>query len=288
MGKTLIMAVLAVIIMQADAQNIRITSHDTISVVTWNMRLDTPSDGVNAWPNRKEIFSGVLKSEEPSIFGLQEALYNQVKDIEKAFPHFRRAGVGREDGRTKGEFSAIFFDTTLFRSVASGTFWLSQTPSVPGSMGWDAACTRIVTWAQLSSKQHDKIFFVFNTHFDHIGQAARRNSALLLLHAVDSIAGKAPAVVTGDFNATPDSEPVCILTDKSNSLHFLNAFYLADRADTPFYTYTGFKVGELPGENIDYIFLKHIHKVLSYSVNTFHSGDYYPSDHLPVKAVIVF
>lgn len=252
------------------------------------MRLDTPSDGINAWPNRKELFSEVLKGEEPTVFGLQEALYNQVQDIEKTFPQFRRVGVGREDGRTQGEFSAIFFDTTLYKSASSGTFWLSQTPSVPSSMGWDAACTRVVTWTQLVVKLSGKRFFVFNTHFDHMGQIARHNSALLLLHAVDSLAGTMPAFITGDFNAEPGSEPYSILTDQRDPLHLLNAFHLAEFADTPFYTYTGFKVGGIRGETIDYIFMNQKQKVLKYFVNTYHTGDYYPSDHLPVKAVIVF
>lgn len=261
---------------------------DTLKIVTWNMRLDTPSDGINAWPNRKNLFIEVLKSGKPSVFGLQEALFNQVQDVEKAFPQFARVGGGREDGKTKGEFSAIFFDTTLYTSSASGTFWLSQTPSVPGSMGWDAACTRVVTWTQLVVKQSGKRFFVFNTHFDHMGQVARRNSALLLLRAVDSLAGAAPAFITGDFNAEPGSEPYSILTDKRNPSHLLNAFHLAEFADTPFYTYTGFKVGGIRGETIDYIFLNQKQKVLTYFVNTYNTGGYYPSDHLPVKAVVVF
>ena len=251
------------------------------------MRLDTPSDGINAWPNRKDLFMEVLKSEKPSVFGLQEALYNQIQDVEKAFPQFGRVGFGREDGSTKGEFSAIFYDTALYMSSASGTFWLSQTPSVPGSMGWDAACTRVVTWTQLSVKLSGKKFFVFNTHFDHMGQIARRNSAQMLLHAVDSLAGAAPAFITGDFNAEPGSEPYSILTDERNPSHLLNAFHLAEFADTPFHTYTGFKVGGIHGETIDYIFLNQRLKVLTYFVNTYSTGGYYPSDHLPVKAVIV-
>lgn len=270
------------------AQKLHITAPDTLTIVTWNMRLDTQSDGINAWPERKSIFLDVLRKENPDVFGLQEALYHQVQDVEKAFPRFKRAGVGREDGHTKGEFSAIFFDTLAFRSLSSGTFWLSQTPAVPGSMGWDAACTRVVTWAMLKSVSTGKTVFVFNTHFDHMGQEARRNSAHLLLQAVDSLAAGIPAIITGDFNASPGSEPYCILTDKKNPEHLDNAFYLAGYTDTPFYTYTGFKVGGIPGENIDFIFVKQLGKVLSYSVNTFHSGDYYPSDHLPVKAVIVF
>jgi endonuclease/exonuclease/phosphatase family metal-dependent hydrolase len=270
------------------AQKGGIATPDALNIVTWNMRLDTPSDGPNAWPNRKDVFLKVLKEEAPAIFGLQEALYNQLQDVEKAFPGFKRVGVGREDGRTKGEFAPVFFDTLMFKTVSSSTFWLSQTPNVPGSMGWDAACTRIVTWTQLVLKTDGKKFFVFNTHFDHMGQVARRNSVHMLLHAVDSIAGTSPAIITGDFNAGPDSEPYGILTDNNNPLHFSNAFYLAEQADTPFYTYTGFKVGGIPGENIDYVFLKNIHKVLKYRVNTFHTGDYYPSDHLPVRAVIEF
>lgn len=289
MKKTaIILLITSLFTLTLSAQSLPTVPPDTLKIVTWNMRLDTPSDGINAWPNRKDLFMEVLKSEKPSVFGLQEALYNQVQDVEKAFPQFGRVGVGREDGSTKGEFSAIFYDTVLYTSTASGTFWLSQTPSVPGSMGWDAACTRVVTWTQLSVKQSGKKLFVFNTHFDHMGQIARRNSALMILHAVDSLAGAAPAFIIGDFNAEPGSEPYSILTDKRNPSHLLNAFHLAEFADTPFYTYTGFKVGGIHGETIDYIFLDRRLKVLTYFVNTYNTGGYYPSDHLPVKADIVF
>ena len=269
------------------AQGVRISAQDTLNVITWNMRLDTPDDGINAWPNRKNVFFSVLKNENPHVFGIQEALYNQIQDAEKAFPRYKRVGEGRENGITKGEFSPIFFDTLLYKSISSGTFWLSQTPKVPGSMGWDATCTRVVSWVQLRTIATGKLFFVFNTHFDHMGTMARRNSARLLLHAVDSLAAKSPAIILGDFNADPSSEPYCILTRKSDPAHLTNAFYLAENADTPFYTYTGFKVGGLAGENIDFIFLKPALKVLKYFVNTYHSGDYYPSDHLPVKVILV-
>jgi len=270
------------------AQQENFSSGDPVTVVTWNMRYNNPDDGQNAWPNRKATFLKVLKDENPDVFGLQEALYGQVQDVEKAFPGFGRVGVGREDGKTRGEFSVIFYDTLKFRSISSGNFWLSQTPLVPGSMGWDAACTRIVTWTHLQPKNGGAGFFAFNTHFDHMGQVARRNSARLLLHAVDSLAGTHPAIITGDFNAEPESEPVGILTDKDNPLHFTDSFGIAVTKDSPLYTYTGFKAGEIKGEIIDYIFVRNILKVPGYSVNTYREGDYYPSDHLPVKATIVF
>lgn len=281
-------AVLTVISGCLSAQQENFSSGDPVTVVTWNMRYNNPDDGQNAWPNRKAAFLRILKDEKPDIFGLQEALYDQVQDVEKAFPRFKRVGVGREDGNTKGEFAVIFYDTVKFRSLSSGNFWLSQTPFVPGSMGWDAACTRIVTWTQLQRKNGGAELFVFNTHFDHIGQVARRNSAWLLLHAVDSLAGNRPAIITGDFNAQPGSEPVSILTGKNNPIHFINSSDIAGVADSPSFTYAGFKPGEIQGEIIDYIFIRNIRKVSEYSVNTCHDGDYYPSDHLPVKAKVLF
>ena len=257
-----------------------------ISVLTYNIRLATPDDAPNIWQARKEKVFSMIKDVEPDVFGLQEALYQQLKDIEQAFPGYGMVGVGRDDGRESGEFSPVFFNKKKLELTASGTFWLSQTPLVAGSRGWDAACNRVVSWVSVTEKKSGKKFFVFCTHFDHMGEVARRNSAKLLLHAVDSLAGKFPSIVIGDFNANPESEPYQLLTQKDDPLHFTDALMLCADSKGPSNTYTGFKVGGIKGERIDYIFLKGITKVKSYTVNDANNGEYYPSDHLPVSAIL--
>jgi len=258
-----------------------------LTVLSYNIRLATPGDAPNIWPNRKENVFSLVREASPDVFGLQEALKEQVYDFDKAFPSYSRVGVGRDDGKAEGEFSPVYYNSTKYKALSSGTFWLSQTPEVAGSRGWDAACNRVVSWVQLMEGNSGKPFFVFCTHFDHMGEVARRNSAKLLIHAVDSLAGENAAIVIGDFNATPGSEPYQLITNKTDNAHLTDALTLCKKVKGPEYTYTGFKVGGIPGQRIDYIFLKNISKVKKYAVNDTNNGEYYPSDHLPVSAKLI-
>jgi endonuclease/exonuclease/phosphatase family metal-dependent hydrolase len=258
-----------------------------LTVLSYNIRLATPDDAPNIWTNRKENVFSLIRKASPDVFGLQEALKEQVYDFDKAFPSYSRVGVGRDDGKAEGEFSPVYFNSSKYKALSSGTFWLSQTPEVAGSRGWDAACNRVVSWVQLMEGNSGKPFFVFCTHFDHMGEVARRNSAKLLIHAVDSLAGENAAIVLGDFNATPGSEPYQLITNKTDTAHLTDAHTLCKKVIGPEYTYTGFKVGGIPGQRIDYIFLKNISKVKKYAVNDTNNGVYYPSDHLPVSAKLI-
>lgn len=258
----------------------------SVSVLTYNIRLAIPGDAPNTWDQRKEKVFSIIREASPDIFGLQEALHEQLTDMEIAFPTYTRIGVGRDDGKESGEYSPIFFNSGKFSLLSSGTFWLSQTPLVAGSRGWDAACNRVVTWVKLNDKKSGKIVLAFCTHFDHMGEIARRNSAKLLLHVVDSLSGNDPAVVIGDFNSTPESEPFKIITNPSDPIHLTDSRTLCPNPEGPDFTYTGFTVGGIPGERIDYIFLKGIKRTESFKVNEQNNGVYYPSDHLPVSAVM--
>ena len=257
-----------------------------IIVLSYNIRLATPSDAPNTWNARKQKVFSIIRESKADVFGLQEALHEQVIDIKNAFPDFTKVGVGRDDGIEAGEYSPLFFNAHKYKMLSSGTFWLSQTPSLPGSRGWDAACNRVVSWVKLKDYKTGKIFLVFSTHFDHMGEMARRNSAKLLIHAVDSLSGNYPAVVLGDFNSQPGSEPYNIITDQSDPKHLSDARENCKKPAGPKHTFTGFKVGGQPGERIDYIFLKNKVKVQSFRVNNANNGDYYPSDHLPVSATL--
>jgi endonuclease/exonuclease/phosphatase family metal-dependent hydrolase len=256
-----------------------------LQVMTFNIRLNTASDSLNAWPYRRDNLASQILFHDVDLLGVQEALHNQMVDLKDRLPQYRYVGVGRDDGKEKGEYSAIFYDTTRLQSLQSGTFWLSLTPAVPGSKSWDAAITRIVTWARFKDRKKGKIFFAFNTHFDHLGKEARRESARLLLQKVAELSGKTPAVVTGDFNATPTDEPIRIVTDKTDPLHLLDS---KEMSATPHYgptgTFTGFGSKERDDQPIDYIFLKGPWKVQRHATLSQTWGGRFASDHFSVLA----
>lgn len=258
-----------------------------IEVLTYNIRNANPDDGPNVWDLRSEKVINLIREANPDVFGLQEALKVQVDGLKTAFPAYGFIGLGRDDGKEAGEYSPIFYKKEMLKVQSSGVFWLSQTPGVVGSRGWDAACNRVVTWAELKEKVSGKVFFAFCTHFDHIGELARRNSSLLLLKTVDSLAGKNPVVVLGDFNSVPASEPYQLITKNDNPLHLVDARLVSTNPEGPEFTWTGFAVDGQKGERIDYIFLKNYKQVAAYRVNPWNDGSYYPSDHLPVSAKLI-
>ena len=250
-----------------------------ISVITFNIRYNNPGDGINAWPNRIAMVNGLLNFYEPDIFGLQEALLGQIKDIEKGLSGYEWFGVGREDGIDEGEFSPVFFNTRKFILIEKGHFWLAEDCKKPG-LGWDAACTRIVSWGKFQSKVTGKRFFVFNTHFDHVGEEARKNSAILIRNKIEEMTYKnnLPVILTGDFNMTPDWEPISLIKK-----------YLSDSRDIseeapygPVGTFNGFKPGTEGENRIDYIFVSRGIKVMKYGVLSDTTENRSPSDHLPV------
>ncbi len=265
--------------MQASAQD------RSIQVMTFNVRYNSPKDSINAWPNRKDRLVSQVLYHRPQLLGVQEALWDQMLDLNNALPQYKYLGVGRNDGDKKGEFSAIFYDTTRLRLLESNTFWLSETPDKIGAKGWDAAIERIVSYGRFRDKTTGKIFYHFNTHFDHMGKIARRESAKLLLEKVAAISGKLPAVVTGDFNATPNDEPIRVIVDTQNPLRFTDAKAISQ---TPHYgptgTFNGFRAHETGDEPIDYIFLKGPWKVLQHATISQTWKGLFASDHFAVVA----
>lgn len=255
-------------------------------VMTFNIRFDNPKDAPNDWPARKDKVISQILFHEADLVGVQEALHGQVVDMEQGMPGFGRIGVGRDDGAQAGEYSCIFYNKARFEVQASSTFWLSQTPTVAGSKSWDAAITRVVTWARLRDKKNKQTFYIFNTHFDHVGKVARRESAAYLLRAVDSIAGKVPALVTGDFNAHPHDEPIQVITDAANPLRLTDSKSLSA---TPHYgpggTFNAFRNKETDNTPIDYIFVRGSRwQVLQHATLSQTWGGLFSSDHFPVFA----
>ncbi|MFA6661264.1 MAG: endonuclease/exonuclease/phosphatase family protein, partial [Bacilli bacterium] len=168
----------------------------TFNVATFNLRLDTPNDGENAWPKRKELVKGLIRFHDLDLIGTQEGFKHQLEGILE-LGGYAYAGGGRDDGKDAGEHSAIIYRTTRFELLEHGDFWFSETPEVPGK-GWDATCcNRICSWAKFRDQQSRKTFFLFNVHYDHQGTEARKNSSLLLIEKINRIAGKKRVFVTG-------------------------------------------------------------------------------------------
>ena len=259
-----------------------------LKVLTYNIRLDTPADGANQWPYRKEKVAGLLLEQQPDIFGVQEALHNQMQDLEQLLPDYRWYGVGRDDARTSGEYSALFYRSDKYDLMKSGTFWLSETPGIPGSKSWDAAITRICSWGYFREKDSGRTFFVFNTHFDHQGTQARLKSMELIREKIRETAGSAPFVLMGDFNFQPTDAPYALVGDTSQ-WKVSDSFHAAEvRKTEKQCTFTGFKVEGAECRRIDYIFASDHCRVLSFDIIQQNDGRHFPSDHLPVLAELSF
>ncbi len=254
-----------------------------LKVMTFNIRLHLDSDKENSWTHRKPEVLQLLDYYAPEVFGVQEALPLQMKDLESGLSDYDYVGVGRDDGKDKGEYSAIFFNKEKLKLLKSGTFWLSETSAVP-SKGWDAALNRICTYALFKNKKGKK-FWVFNTHFDHIGIEARKNSANLILKKIKEFnKNDFPVVLAGDFNLTEDSEPIKMLSDqlKDTFYHSLKKPY------GPKGTFTAFDINKVSENRIDYIFVKDF-KVNSYrTINDKRQNLLYPSDHFPILVELKF
>lgn len=260
----------------------------TIKVMSYNIRLDTESDGVNQWKNRTDKVYNLIKNDNPDLLGVQEAMHNQMMDLKNNLTGYDFVGVGRDDGKEKGEYSAIFYKKDKFEVLKQKTFWLSETPEVPGSKSWDAAITRVVTFAILKDRATGKTFAYFNTHFDHIGKEARKNSAKLIktyiagLITNGSLKKKTPILVSGDFNSEPTDEPYQTMINGSDIKLFDSR-----PAEDLTGTFCGFEVNSIKCKTIDYVFHSTHWKTTSYQVIQTHDGKYYPSDHLPVIATLI-
>lgn len=265
-----------------------IQAQTSLNIMSFNIRYNNPDDGVNAWPNRKDLVAGQILFHQADIVGVQEALADQITDLQDRLKEYAYVGVGRDDGKKEGEFTAIFYNKKRFQLLKSETFWLSETPSIPGSKGWDAAITRIVTWAKFHDTKTKKEFHFFNTHFDHRGKIARKESAGLLLKKVKEIAGSSASIITGDFNARPSSEPIEVIMNVSDPLHLKDSKALSE---SPHYgpggTSNGFGSKEVGDQPIDYIFVKGNWKVLQHATLSQTWQGRFSSDHFPVFARLV-
>ncbi len=305
----MIVVAIAALVGPRAAKNSQAAEPGALRAMTFNIRYDNPRDGENVWPNRKEKVASVVQLYQADIVGMQEALRQQIDQLAKLLPAYDWIGVGRQDGKDAGEFTPIFYRRDRLKLVEQNTFWLSETPDKPGSRSWDAALPRIVTWAKLrlanAEEGSPRDFYVFNTHFDHIGLVARLESAKLIRAKVAEIAKEAPCLVLGDLNCTADSPPYRWLigsplpaagtapsessaASKSSPADaglppaLTDAGAVARRPHHgPTTTWNGF-TALAPGRKIDHILVHGPLQIERQAILADHWDGKFPSDHLPV------
>ncbi|MCX5647254.1 MAG: endonuclease/exonuclease/phosphatase family protein [Phycisphaerae bacterium] len=266
-------------------------------VMSFNIRYGAADDGENNWDKRKDLACEVVRRQDPDLVGLQEALRVQINDIRAALPEYGEIGVGREDGKTKGEYSAILYRKDRLDVNDSGTFWLSDTPEVPGSITWGNACTRVCTWARFLPKS-GRPFYMFNTHLDHVSQPAREKGIALIMSRLSSRKHPDAVVLTGDFNSGENNPVVHYLQGEQqldaasnglskNPLPLVDTFRLLHKDASEVRTAHGF-TGSRSGAKIDYIFVQPGVAVLQAEILYDNKDNHYPSDHFPIMAAIRF
>jgi endonuclease/exonuclease/phosphatase family metal-dependent hydrolase len=271
------------------------TQPGDIKVMTSNIRNSGAKDGANAWPLRRELYVATIRRFAPDLLGTQEVLPDQAGYLKEQLKDYAFVGVGRDDGKGKGEHSAIFVRSARFEVLDSGTFWLSLTPDKPGSKDWDAAITRIVTWAKLRDKQAPApavgTLLYLNTHWDHIGKQARLESAKLMRRKTVELAKDLPVVITGDFNTTEDTPPYPIMLQGEGdagdgAAKLIDAYRQANPQRLPDErTIHDFK-GKSAGLRIDWILHTSQWTCVTATIDRTHKDEVFPSDHCPVWAVL--
>jgi endonuclease/exonuclease/phosphatase family metal-dependent hydrolase len=261
----------------------------TLRVMTFNVRYATANDGVNSWTNRRDLFLRTIRSHEPDLLGCQEVLDIQAQFLRQSLPDYGFVGTGRDDGKTRGEYSPILYRRDRFELLDSGQFWLSPTPERVGVKGWDAALPRICTWAQLRLRESGQLIWYFNSHWDHVGTTARAESGRLIRQTIAARVGPSVAViVTGDFNST-EREPgyQALVAPSIDGSTLLDAYRQVHPTREPQEaTLHDFK-GTLIGERIDHILLGPQFRAVRAEIERSHEGQVYPSDHYPVIAELL-
>ena len=280
-----------------------------LRVASYNVRYDNPRDSLNNWKYRKDVMGKQILFHDFDIFGTQEGLQHQLEDLLERLPHYDYIGVGRDDGKSDGEHSAIFYKTDMFQLLDNGDFWLSEDTTQPNK-GWDAVLPRICSWGKFREKSTGFVLFFFNVHFDHVGIIARKESAKLILDKIKTLAGDLPTMLTGDFNVDQNSESYLVL---NNSNILTDAYDIAQLKYGSKGTFNSFNINANSESRIDHIFVTNDFNVLKHGVLTdtyrtsqtdleelINSGAYpqeiilfqnearLPSDHYPVICVIEY
>jgi endonuclease/exonuclease/phosphatase family metal-dependent hydrolase len=272
---------------------------DSFRIMSFNIRYGSADDKENAWDLRKDLVFDIINEYQPQLAGVQEALYFQLEEIIQKLPEYAFIGVGRDDGKKEGEFSAILYLKDRYDVISHDTFWLSDTPGTINSKTWGNTLPRIVTWAKLEDTELNKQLYMFNTHFDHKSQPSREKSAQLIVKKVlaRETAG-IPAVITGDFNAGEynsvirymvEDQGITMSTGESltNPQPFKDTFRTRHPEAVKVGTANRFE-GYSVGEKIDYIFVSGHLSITGATIIRDNDHGRYPSDHFPITADLAF
>ena len=260
------------------------SSKSVLTVMSFNVRYINSKDGINSWVNRKEKVAEVITSNNVDVAGLQEPWMEQIQDLQELLPKYNWFGWGRDKGNDEGEFTPIFYKKDKFKVLDKGIFWLSNTPEKVGSKGWDVKYPRMVVWGRFKNKQDGKEFYFFNTHMG--GEVARYEGAKLLRSKIDQMSNGLPVVVTGDFNATPESKPYEVMISDDYTVGMEDAINVAKEKNAELFTNYLFDGNDKDLKRIDYIFVSPQITVLYHEIINKRMGKYYPSDHLALKAEV--
>ena len=252
-------------------------------IISFNVRYSSAPeiDGDNRWELRRDASVKMVAKHKPLVMGLQEACPDQIDLLDLNLTGYKHIGVGRDDGKRAGEMMAIYYDTTRLTLLDSGTFWLSETPEKV-SIGWDAACNRTCTWGHFKMKDTDFEFLYFNTHLDHLGSLARKNSIKLIVAKMTELnPDNVPVFLSGDFNSTTDDHIFDPLKASLKDARMMSA--ISDKN----ITYNGFgTVTDNPNTRkewvIDHIFFSGVNP-MAFMVLNGNYGVPFISDHYPIS-----
>ncbi|MFZ4056607.1 MAG: endonuclease/exonuclease/phosphatase family protein [Ferruginibacter sp.] len=257
-----------------------------VKVMSYNIRLDVASDGDNRWEIRRQTMANLINYYAPDFLGTQEVLENQRTYLLQQLPQYKTIGVGRKDGKSSGEYSCIFYQPAKYKLIQQATFWLSPTPKVIASVGWDAALERVCTYGLFQHKKSKQFIWVVNTHFDHMGDTARYESAKLIWNTINTLkkAHPYPVVFMGDLNSRPADPPIVFLDEVMTNTRAVSKQAPLGPSDT----WNGFQFNQKPNGCIDYIFIEKqspliVHKFITITQSY---DQKYPSDHLPIMATL--
>ena len=253
-----------------------------LTLMSFNIRYGTADDGDNSWPSRNHLVMQVIESRNADILGLQEALAFQLDEITTKFPQYAVIGVGRDDGKSKGEYAAILYNTNRFAVDSSGTFWLSDSPDTVGSKSWGNTITRICTWARLIDRQSGEAMYIYNTHYDHRSQPSREMNTTLVTKQISSRRHHDPVVLMGDFNAGESNPAIINFGTLAGLEHTYRSIHPKETAVGTFNAFSGKSNGEM----IDHIFVTPDVKITDAGIDHTNNNARYPSDHFPVWATI--
>ena len=284
-------------------------SAQSLFVGSYNIRYHNSDDdrNGNVWKTRCKVICDQVNFESPDIFGAQEVLHAQLGDLLGALDGYDYIGVGRDNGKTKGEYAAIFYKKDRVKLLNKGNFWLNETPDKP-KLGWDAACIRICSWGEFEQAETGFRFYYFNLHMDHVGVVARREAAKLVVKKIGEIAKGAPVVLPGDFNVDQTHQSYAEIVDSGM---LVDSYDVAEMRYALNGTFNAFKTNNFTESRIDHVFVSPSFKVKKYGVLTDtyrspvdeaqagteanapqeitfkHFKARTPSDHFPVKVVLV-